>query len=201
MNLTPRINEAIKLSSRLHREQVRKDYGKTPYISHLMSVAILVSSVTEDEDAIIAGLMHDSLEDIPDYTFEKLANDCGIRVAEIVRHVSEPLDANKSENEQLPWLRRKEIYIENLRKGGIESALVSAGDKIHNTESLIIDIQKEGDEFIKRFGSSLLNKLWFHEQVLSILEEKLGALHPLVVRLKSALTEYKILVEDRIKNN
>lgn len=198
MNLTPRINEAIKLAARLHRNQTRKDFEMTPYVTHLMSVAVLVSSVTDDEDVIIAGLMHDSLEDVPLYTYEKLLADCGARVAEIVKHVTEPLDANKNMDEQLPWLKRKEVYLDNLRQGGLESAIVSAGDKIHNTESLIIDIKKEGDEFIKRFGSSLLNKLWFHEQSLIVIEEKLGSNHPLVVRLSKAVAEYKNLVQGLI---
>lgn len=197
MNFTPRLNEAIKLASRLHRNQTRKDSEQTPYVSHLIATAILVSTVSDDEDAVIAGLLHDSLEDVPGYTYEKLVADCGERVATIVKHVTEPLDANKEADDQIPWLKRKEVYLDNLRQGGKESALVSAGDKIHNTESLITDIKKEGDEFIKRFGSSLLNKLWFHEQSLAIIKEKLGDDNPLVIRLSQAISEYKLLVDSK----
>src|SRR3989344_7317154 len=124
MFLTPRIDEAIRLACRLHSNQIRKDNQQTPYISHLVSVAIMLSEATNDEDIIIAGLMHDTLEDVPHYTYENLIVDCGARVAEIVKHVTEPLDANKLENEQLPWLKRKEEYLKNLRTGGIESAMV-----------------------------------------------------------------------------
>jgi (p)ppGpp synthase/HD superfamily hydrolase len=183
MIFTPRINEAIMLASHLHRNQTRKDASSTPYVSHLFAVAMILASATEDEEIVIAGLMHDSLEDVPHYTYDRLVSDCGIRIADIVTHVTEPLDANKLENEQLPWLTRKEKYLENLASGGVESALVSTADKIHNTESFIIDAEKSGDAFLSRFGSSLRNKLWFHEQVLVIVSEKLGKDNVLVERL------------------
>ncbi len=186
MLLTPRLDEAIKLASRLHSSQVRKDNAQTPYISHLVGVAMLISSVTDDEDIIIAGLMHDSLEDVPNYTYEQLVLDCGQRVADIVSHVTEPLDANKADNQQLPWLVRKEAYLEHLRSGDIESAIVSSADKIHNTESFVCDFKKEGDSYAARFHSSIKNRLWFHEQVLTIVEVKLGNEHALVARLKEA---------------
>lgn len=194
MQLTPRLNEAIKLSSHLHRNQNRKDEYNTPYISHLYSVAVLISSVTEDEDVIIAGLMHDALEDVPHYTYDDLVKDFGERVATIVSHVTEPLDANKEEDDQLPWLERKELYLKVLKEGGLESAMVSAADKIHNTESFIFSMKKEGEAFTSQFSSSLRNKVWFHEEALAIIREKLGEDHPLVVRLITCTEEFKRLV-------
>jgi (p)ppGpp synthase/HD superfamily hydrolase len=194
MTFSPRINEAIKLASHLHRHQTRKDLNSTPYASHLFSVAMILSTVTDDEDVIIAGLMHDSLEDVPHFTYDMLVEACGARVAEIVQHVTEPLDANKQDNEQLPWLTRKEQYMENLRNGGKESALVSAADKIHNTESLLHDTEEDGEVFLSRFASSLRNRLWFHEQVLLIVEEKLGKDHVLVSHLRLCTQDFKNLV-------
>lgn len=197
MIFTPRISDAIKLASCLHRNQTRKDEKNTPYVSHLFSVATILSSVTDDEDILIAGLLHDSLEDVPRYTYEMLVEDCGKRVADIVIHVTEPLDANKMDNEQLPWLARKEEYIRNLQAGGIESAMVSAADKIHNTESFITDTRLYGDAFLSRFGSSLRNKLWFHEQVLSIVTEKLGEDNLLVKKLSISTEDFRQLCENR----
>lgn len=197
MIFTPRINEAIKLSAHLHRNQTRKDFYNTPYVSHLFSVAMILTSATSDEEIIIAGLMHDSLEDVPSYTYDKLVIDCGARVADIVTHVTEPLDPNKRDDEQLPWLQRKEVYLENLRSGGIESAMVSAADKIHNTESFLLDAKNEGDAFLSRFHSSIRNKLWFHEQVLAIVAEKLGNNNELVERLKLCTEDFKKMCENR----
>jgi (p)ppGpp synthase/HD superfamily hydrolase len=187
MRLTTRINEAILLSSHLHRGQTRHDANQTPYISHLFSVAVLISSVTDDEDIIIAGLLHDSLEDVPGYTYDRLVQDCGKRVAEIVRSVTEPLDANKLQEEQLPWLTRKEQYLRTLEEGDVASAIVSCADKIHNTESYVRGLSAEATEYEKRFTSSAKNRIWFHEQVLTIVEKKLGATHELIIRFKEAM--------------
>ena len=194
MIFSSRIDEAIKLASHLHRNQTRIDAQSTPYISHLVSVAIILSEATEDEDIIIAGLMHDSLEDVPGYSYERLVKDCGEKVASIVQHVTEPLDANKSEDEQLPWITRKEAYLENIRKGGVESALISTADKIHNTESLIKSAHHEDEAYLSRFKSSLANKLWFHEQVLFIVEEKLGKENILIKKLTTSIESLKKLV-------
>ena len=195
MNFTPRLDNAIKVASHLHRFQTRNDAKKTPYISHLIAVAILVASATDDEDIIIAGLMHDALEDVPNYTYEQLVLDCGVRVAEIVKHVTEPLDANKEKDEQLPWLERKEAYLQSLKSGGVESALVSTADKIHNTTSFLTDAREEGEMFMSRFGSSIKNRLWFHEEVLAIVTEKLHKDHPLVQEFAKCTLEMKTFAE------
>jgi (p)ppGpp synthase/HD superfamily hydrolase len=191
MKYTPRIDASIRLASRLHREQTRMDKDKSPYISHLVSVAMLLSEHTDDDEIIIAGLMHDSLEDVPGYTYEKLIQDSGQRVALIVKHVTEPLDANKSKDEQLPWLTRKQAYLKNLEEGGTESALVSLCDKLHNTLSFISDMKAEGEEFTKRFGSSIKNKIWFNEEVIKIASTKLKNDHPLIQKLTLATDQLR----------
>ena len=60
--LTDRYDEGLAYARHLHRDQVRKGAG-TPYISHLMSVSAMVLEMGGDEDAAIAGLLHDAVED------------------------------------------------------------------------------------------------------------------------------------------
>ncbi len=128
-----RLLKAIDLATHLHRDQTRHDNVNTPYISHLFGVAMLLSSVIDNksidynEDVIIAGLMHDALEDVPEYTYDDLSRDCGERVADIVRGVTE--------DKSLPYRERKLAYLEHLRTGMIESLLVSVADKLHNARS------------------------------------------------------------------
>ena len=86
MTFSSRLDDAIKLAARLHRDQVRNDNERSPYITHLVSVMVVLSQVTDDEDILVAGIMHDSLEDVPHYTYERLVEDCGERVAKIVHH-------------------------------------------------------------------------------------------------------------------
>ncbi len=193
MHFTPRINQAIKLASRLHHTQSRKDSHNTPYISHLVAVAMLLREVTTDEDVIIAGLMHDALEDVPNYTYDNLVQDCGKRVADIVYNVTEPLDANKTKNEQLPWLTRKQVYLKKLEGGTTESALVSLADKIHNTESIIHGAVHDNDVFLKTFASGLDSTIWYHKEVHSIVRKKLGDDHLLISRLMTGIEELENL--------
>jgi (p)ppGpp synthase/HD superfamily hydrolase len=197
MRFTKRINTAIKRSAQLHRDQVRKDKEYTPYITHLVSVAILLSSVTEDEDVIVAGLMHDSLEDVPHYTYDKLVEDEGERVAKIVYHVTEPLDPNKEQYDQLPWMTRKEEYLKRLREGEKESVLVSLADKIHNTMNYISSFNEEGEMFTKRFTGSVENTIWYLNEVIAIGKEKVGGDHVFVTQLYSLTKELGELIVRR----
>jgi (p)ppGpp synthase/HD superfamily hydrolase len=65
--LTSRFDGAVAFASRVHGEQMRKG-SKTPYISHLLAVASLVIEYGGSEDAAIAGLLHDCIEDCESYS-------------------------------------------------------------------------------------------------------------------------------------
>lgn len=124
---TKRFFNTVNIASRLHRNQVRKDKEETPYISHLFGVAMLLADVTEDEDVVLAGLMHDTLEDVPDYTYENLLKDCGARVADFVKNVTE--------EKHLPYKERKMAYLSNIKESDNQSLIISVADKLHNAMS------------------------------------------------------------------
>jgi (p)ppGpp synthase/HD superfamily hydrolase len=192
MKFTPRLNKAIEQVAILHAHHYRNDAMKTPYVTHLVAVMILVSQITDDEDVLIAALFHDSLEDIPGYNMARLIDDIGERSALLVSTVTEPLDPNKEFIDQLPWLTRKERYLSQLRSGHDDAILIALADKIHNTESLIEGIHKEGEMFLSRFHSSLDNRIWLHEEVVSIAKEK-NSNAALVDHLESTITRLKAL--------
>ncbi len=196
MNLTPRLDEAIKLASQLHRDQTRKDAERTPYISHLISVATIIGNETDDEDVIIAGLMHDSVEDVEGYTHEKLISDHGERIASIVKGVTEIKERSLDFDREVRWLKTRERYLETLKSAPVESSIVSAADKIHNIETFLRDYKKEGESFVKKFDASVKNNLWFYESVLKIVEKKLGVDNNLSKRLSACISEFKDLVEN-----
>lgn len=186
---TPKVQHALELASRLHRDQLRRDALQTPYITHLVGVMLLVSEVTTDEDTLCAALLHDSLEDVQGFTKEMLVAELGERVAELVSYVTEPYIAGEVTSEQSPWLLRKEAYVANLDKGDASSAIVSCADKLHNLTSLVAGYKKEGDEFLKNFHGSMKNQLGFYEKVVTVLESKLEANNLLLLRLKSKYEE------------
>lgn len=186
MILTRRLQYGINEAARLHRDQHRKDSRKTPYITHLVGVMILLSSVTHDEDVLIAGLMHDSLEDVPDYTPEKLEETFGPRVKDIVLGVTE---FHKLQGDKVPWKVEKDAYLQNLRDASDESVLVSLADKIQNTRGYIALLTTELENMHHHFGSDHSGRLWFHKEVLAIGEERLGSDHTLVAELRDEIAE------------
>ena len=188
MILTKRLSHAINRASELHREQLRRGKDMTPYVSHLYSVMYLLSKTTDDEDVLIAGLLHDSLEDVPLYTKEKLIEEFGERVGAIVSGVTEPLDANKEMEDQKPWLERKEVYLLALTNGPTESALVSLSDKIHNLMSTEYSIETGDALLFQKIEQGFRHQKLFYEKVLGICREKLGNDHALVKDFENAFT-------------
>ncbi|WP_280255404.1 HD domain-containing protein [Nocardia wallacei] len=96
-----RVTAALRLASDLHRED---RYGREPYVSHLLRVAIRIVSHYEvrDTDVVIAGLLHDAVEDhgtelagtrtgsVPDAALSAIAESFGARVAALVAAVTNP---------------------------------------------------------------------------------------------------------------
>ncbi len=158
---------AIKKASLLHEGQTRKDMEETPYVSHLVGVALILSQYTTDKDIIIAGLLHDTVEDTK-YTPKQLEQDFGKKIKDIVMGVTE----NKSIRN---WKARKLDYLENLKNTPEESLLVAAADKIHNMTSLLIDFKNMDRKILKRFGSNVQERIWFHREVLKIIENRIDS--------------------------
>jgi (p)ppGpp synthase/HD superfamily hydrolase len=189
MILTHRLQEAINEAARLHKDQFRKDSLKTPYITHLVGVMILLSSATHDEDILIAGLMHDALEDVPDYAPNMLEEKFGTRVKDIVMGVTEESKLNGGPHNS--WKEVKDAYLENLKTAPEESILVSLADKIQNTRSLIEMINAASGAALQNFGSSHEDRLWFNEEVLTIGEARLGDDHILVEEFRLETEEMR----------
>jgi (p)ppGpp synthase/HD superfamily hydrolase len=174
MNLTSRIQHAINRAAILHREQTRKDSEATPYIVHLVSVAIILSEDTEDEDTLVAGLLHDVLEDVPNYGEAAMRKEFGDKVTDIVKGVTEDKDPDHPER-GLSWEERKDKYLENLKRAPLESVSISAADKIHNLSSLIELYKSQGEDMWKKFGGDgPSDRLDYYGRVLEIVEERVG---------------------------
>tara|TARA_B100000508_G_scaffold60333_1_gene47141 strand:- start:180857 stop:181420 length:564 start_codon:yes stop_codon:yes gene_type:complete len=187
MKYTPRLENAIRIASQYHHGQFRKEHDELPYISHPFSVASLVSNYTEDEDIVIAALLHDTVEDT-EMTHEELIKFFGERVSELVDNVSEPKG-------NIPWKERKDIYLKKLEDGPVDAVLIAAADKIHNMQSKYRIHNDQGFMFVKSLG--LLDKkyIWYHSAVYDIVKEKLGE-SKIVELYKETLDKELSLYED-----
>jgi (p)ppGpp synthase/HD superfamily hydrolase len=191
MIYTKRFNRALDLAARWHDGQYRKDVERTPYLAHLVSVALLVHDHGGDEDVVIAALLHDVLEDVSLDKASEIQKLFGKKVLEIVKGVSEPKDPEKSDEENLPWRTRKEKYLANLESDSEESLLVCAADKYHNWSSFIDSYKNHGEQLNKNFNTDMSERIWYLESVVSILNQRLNNL--LVEKLESVLIDVKEL--------
>lgn len=187
MKLTLKIQDALDTAARAHRFQVRKD-GQTPYITHPFGVAVILGNYSEDEDLIIAGLLHDVLEDVPDqYSEEQMRKDFGDRVVEIVLGVTE----DKSIQD---WNERKQEYRDNLQKASIDSVMLSCADLTHNLTAMMGDIHRFGPSFLDKFASDNESRIRSYELRYEIIEKRLNG--PIVAGLKAVLDEYVDLIKE-----
>ncbi len=103
----PRFLEALDFAAQRHSAQRRKGPDAAPYVNHLIEVAMLVSNVggVEDEEVLIAAVLHDVLEDTPTSAAE-VEERFGARVRALVEALSD--------DKSLPRSRRRELALEGL---------------------------------------------------------------------------------------
>ncbi len=176
MKNLPLLERAVRLAVRAHEGQMRKE-SDTPYITHLMGVAIILAKHGFSDTIIAAGLAHDTVEDTS-VTPEELRETLGDEVADIV--------AAATNDDSLSWEEKKKKYIESIRNASEGAKAVATADKIHNAESLLAAYAEQGTELWKLFNAGRDKKLWFENAMLTMLQESWK--HPLV-------DEYKVLVE------
>lgn len=164
-----RIEQAIRAAAVLHDGQVRKGAAPYPFITHLVAVSYLLADYTGDEDTVIAGLLHDTLEDT-DYTADELEADFGANVRAIVEGVT---DVTKAERAHFTWMERQERYFSALDLAPNESLLVSAADKIHNMRTMVEEYHERPDLFLKQFGKNTGELIEKYRRLHQVLNERL----------------------------
>lgn len=164
MIYTKQILKAIKFAAKTHnhyQQQTRK--GKViPYISHPLTVGIILSLVRASEDVIVAGILHDTIEDSIDekkVTPEMIEGRFGKKVRELVVSVTE-MDRN------LSWAVRKAMALEHIRHYSHDSVLVKSADVLSNGTELVDDYTRDGKEVFKRFKATAIDTLMNYERIL-----------------------------------
>ena len=153
---------ALRLAAIGHRDQVRKGSG-IPYIQHPVGVALILDRSGFDEEVVIAGLLHDLVEDT-DVTLEQIRQGFGDRVAEIVDHCSETkLDPD---GKQRPWLDRKQDHLASVATAPDTARAVILADKLHNLLSIRLDLL-DGRPVWKSFNAGRDQVLWYQGAMIA----------------------------------
>ena len=128
-----KLEEAIIYATIMHQGITRK-LGDTPYILHPLEVAQILSTMTDDEDVITAGILHDIVEDT-DGTLPEIEKRFGERVAKLVSSETELKYPGQDPKET--WKRRKEesiLMLKNSQDIGVK--MLWLADKLANIRSL-----------------------------------------------------------------
>ena len=156
------IRKAIIFAAIKHDGQKRKG-SDIPYIYHPMEVMQILIDNECPKPVIIAGVLHDVLEDT-DTVPSEIMNQFGEDILKIV--IAESEDKSKS------WKERKQTTIDRLAVASKEVRLVGCADKLANLRSIALDIKVVGDKLWERFntGKSGKEKIrWYYTGVVSSL--------------------------------
>lgn len=154
------LSRGIILASTAHACQLRKG-TTTPYIVHPFETAMILQKENCSNDVIVAGLLHDILEDTV-ITFDTLKNEFGEKIADMV--------VTCTEDKTLSWEERKNNKVKFLTETNDENIKkIACADKLSNMRSITIDLEKYQDDLWKRFNRGKESQKWYYGRVIEAL--------------------------------
>ena len=140
-----KIEQAYRLAEEKHQDQKRS--SGEPYIIHPLSVAAILVGLGMDSESVMAGLLHDVVEDT-DCTIEEIQKTFGKEVALLIDGVTKLT--------KIPYSSREEQQAENLRKmlmamaEDIRVIIIKFADRMHNLSTLeYMSPQKQRDKAVE----------------------------------------------------
>ena len=160
------VSEAVVFAVKAH-DGMRRKKSDAPYILHPMEAAVIVGTMTDDQNLIAAAALHDVVEDAG-ITIEEIEERFGTRVRELV--------ASETENKRadLPaantWRIRKEESLAVLKNtDDIGVLMVWLGDKLANMRSIYRDFKTEGVAMWQRFNQKdVSQQAWYYRSIADL---------------------------------
>lgn len=167
---------------KVHKGMKRK--GKdTPFTYHLELVNKILKTLTNDDNILAAGWLHDVVEDTP-ITLEELKKEFNDKVCYYVEL--------ETEDKSLPWKERKLNQIKELKENKSEVVFIAYSDKIANLTEMANDYKILKDELWNRFNRGKDEQYWYYLEFY-----KIFCYNELID--KEHLKEYEMLLEKLFK--
>ena len=178
------VSEAIAFAVKAH-DGMRRKNGQSPYILHPLEAAVIVGTMTDDQEIIASAVLHDVVEDT-DITINEVEKNFGKRVKELVECETEDKRADMPPAES--WRIRKEESLEVLKNASdIAVLMVWIGDKLANMRSIYRDFKVEGNAMWQRFNQKDANEqAWYYRSIAALTK---------ALSYTSAWLEYQTLTE------
>lgn len=154
-----RILHTINFAAKKHGTQTRKLTGEAS-INHPIAVANILNAMGASTDVIIAGILHDTLEDT-DTTSKELQDIFGWYIKRMVELCSE--DKSKT------WRERKENQIRQIANCPNEVVLIKLADKVDNLSGIanFAKALDNKDTVWEKFKSTKSSQQWYYNNMLS----------------------------------
>lgn len=153
------IHKAIIFATKAHEGQVRKGTD-IPYIVHPMEVMQILTENKCSESVIVAGILHDTLEDTST-TAEAIITNFGQTVCDLVK--------SESEDKSKTWKERKQATIDHLANASEEIQQICCADKLSNIKSIYADKLTVGEKVFDRFNAPKDQIRWYYQEIAKAL--------------------------------
>ena len=178
------VSEAIAFAVKAH-DGMRRKKSEAPYILHPMEAAVIVGTMTDDQNLIAAAALHDVVEDAG-ITIEEIEEKFGKRVRELVESETENKRAEIPPDQT--WRIRKEESLKVLKNSeDIAVLMVWLGDKLANMRAIYRDFKAEGIKTWDKFNQKDISQQEWYYRTIADLTKRLSH--------TSAWIEYNTLTE------
>lgn len=186
------INHAFAFAAKHHDRQVRKG-TRLPYLTHPANIAVILTRYGRDERTVVAGILHDVVEDCvrDGFTSEMLEQRIGEKFGEDVLETVLAVTYRRVDDDgvEMSSEEKKSDYLDRLGRADEAALWVCAADKLHNANSVLSDIGRtiDPDSVWSRFSGGQRGTVGYYRNVLNRLES-VGFDAPIVDELRVAVT-------------
>ena len=187
------VNHALAFAAKHHDRQVRQG-TRLPYLTHPANVAIILTRYGCDEPTVVAGILHDVVQDsVRDgYTAEMLGQRIGEKFGDDVLTAILLATYRRVDDDgvELSPDEKRSDYLQRLSSENESALWVAAADNLHNANSILSDLRRtvDANSVWSRFSAGKASTIgWFREVVARLDEIGFGA--PIVDELRQATSE------------